>query len=120
MTEAGVDVTAMAGDAERLRSEGASVMYLAADGRLAGFLAVADPIKDSTPEAIAALKAVALGIDEVHGEVRPQDKADLVARLEAEGRHVAMAGDGINDAPALAMSLSSVSVVANALRLRRG
>ena len=85
-------------------------------------IAVADPIKDSTPAAIAALKAAGLrlvmatgdgrttaeavarqlGIDEVHGEVRPKDKADLVARLKTEGRRVAMAGDGINDAPALA------------------
>jgi Cu+-exporting ATPase len=113
---------ALAGDAEQLRAEGASVVYLAVDGRLAGILAVTDPIKDSTPDAIRVLheagirvvmatgdghttaKAVArrLGIDEVHGEVRPQDKADLVARLQAEGRRVAMAGDGINDAPALA------------------
>jgi len=97
-------------------------MYLSVDGRFGGLLAVADPIKESTPAAIEALhraglrvvmatgdglstaKAVAaeLGIDEVHGEVRPKDKSDLVARLKAEGRRVAMAGDGINDAPALA------------------
>ena len=90
--------------------------------RVAGVIAVADPIKESTPAAIAALKAAGLrlvmatgdgrttaeavarqlGIDEVHGEVRPKDKTDLVARLKTEGRHVAMAGDGINDAPALA------------------
>ncbi len=108
--------------AERLRTDGASVMYLSVDGALAGLLAVADPIKQSTPDAIAALqaaglrivmatgdglttaKAVAreLGIDEVHGEVRPEDKLALLAKLQAEGRHVAMAGDGINDAPALA------------------
>jgi Cu+-exporting ATPase len=92
------------------------------DGRLAGLLAVNDPVKDTTRGAIEALhragirivmatgdglttaQAVArgLGIDEVHGEVRPEDKADLVARLQSEGRRVAMAGDGINDAPALA------------------
>jgi P-type Cu+ transporter len=122
MNESGVDVAALADTAEQLRAEGASVMYLAAGHRLAGLLAVADPIKDSTPEAIEALhaagfrivmatgdglstaKAVAakLGIDEVHGEVRPQDKTELVARLKREGRRVAMAGDGINDAPALA------------------
>jgi Cu+-exporting ATPase len=122
MQEEGVDVDALSEAAERLRSQGASVMYLSVDGRLGGLLAVADPIKDSTPAAIEALhragirvvmatgdglstaKAVAaeLGIDEVHGEVRPKDKSDLVARLKAEGRRVAMAGDGINDAPALA------------------
>src|SRR5207244_36537 len=120
--DAGIDVSAMNSDAERLRSEAASVIYLAVDGGLAGLLAVHDPIKESTPGAIDALhrdgirivmatgdgpttaQAVArrLGIDDVHGEVRPQDKADLVARLQNEGRRVAMAGDGINDAPALA------------------
>jgi Cu+-exporting ATPase len=120
--EAGADPKPLATDAEKLRAEGASVIYLAVDGLLAGLLAVNDPIKDSTPGAIDTLhqagirivmatgdgpttaKAVAqrLHIDEVHGEVRPQDKADLVARLQSEGRRVAMAGDGINDAPALA------------------
>lgn len=97
-------------------------MYLAVDGQVAGLLAVSDPIKASTPEAMQALKeagirvimatgdglttakAVAeiLNIDEVYGEVKPADKLDLVSRLQAEGRVVAMAGDGINDAPALA------------------
>ena len=120
--EVGADASALASAAEALRADGASVIYLAVDGRLAGLVAVQDPIKDSTPAAIKALheagirivmatgdgattaKAVAshLDIDEVYGEVRPQDKADLVARLQAEGRKVAMAGDGINDAPALA------------------
>jgi Cu+-exporting ATPase len=122
LEDTGADPKPLAEDAEKLRAEGASVIYLAVDGRLAGLLAVTDPIKDSTPDAIRVLhearirvvmatgdghttaKAVAnrLGIDEVHGEVRPQEKADLVARLQAEGRRVAMAGDGINDAPALA------------------
>lgn len=97
-------------------------MYLASDGQLAGLLAVSDPIKQSTPEAVrnlqkagirvimatgdgvATANAVArqLGIDEVHGEVKPADKLDLVTRLQDEGCIVAMAGDGINDAPALA------------------
>jgi P-type Cu+ transporter len=108
--------------AEALRAEGASVMLLAVDGTAAGLLAVSDPIKASTMEALATLKAsglrvimatgdglttakavaAKLGIDEVHGEVKPADKLALVERLQREGRIVAMAGDGINDAPALA------------------
>jgi Cu+-exporting ATPase len=117
-----VSVEALKTDAERLRSEGASVMYLAVNGEAAGLLAVADPIKATTPQALQILKtegvrvimatgdglttakavATSLGIDEVHGEVKPADKLKLVERLQAEGRIVAMAGDGINDAPALA------------------
>ncbi|MGY8562757.1 copper-translocating P-type ATPase [Paracidovorax citrulli] len=118
----GIALEALQHDAERLRQQAASVMFLAVDGALAGLIAVADPIKDSTREAIAQLhadgvrivmasgdgtataNAVAreLGLDEVHGEMRPADKADLIRRLQAQGRVVAMAGDGINDAPALA------------------
>ena len=108
--------------AEDLRSEGASVMYLASDGTLVGLLAVSDPVKASTQEALKSLKDAGirvimatgdglttakavgkrLGIDEVYGEVKPADKLALVAKLQAEGRIVGMAGDGINDAPALA------------------
>ncbi|MFD0737884.1 heavy metal translocating P-type ATPase [Lysobacter koreensis] len=122
MHDAGIVTAPLEPAAERLRDEGASVIWLAVDGRLAGLLAVADAIKPSTPEAISQLQAAgvrivmatgdglttayavarALGIDEVHGEVRPQDKVALVQRLRGEGRRVAMAGDGINDAPALA------------------
>ncbi len=122
MRELGVDPSPLHVQAEQLRHEGASVMFLAVDGVAAGLLAVADPIKASTAEAIDALHAAGLrivmasgdgmatanavarqlGIDEVHGEVRPKDKVELVRRLKAEGRKVAMAGDGINDAPALA------------------
>ncbi len=122
MDEVGVDASVLSIPAEELRREGASVMYLAVDGVLAGLLAVSDPIKATTADAIKSLheaglkivmatgdgvttaKAVAqtLGIDEVHGEVRPQDKIDLVRKLQAKGHKVAMAGDGINDAPALA------------------
>nr|WP_202595440.1 heavy metal translocating P-type ATPase [Stenotrophomonas panacihumi] len=122
MAQVGVDVAPLSEQAEALRTQGASVMHLAVDGALAGLLAVADPIKASTPEALATLHAAGLrvvmatgdgqttaqavatrlGIDEVHGEVKPQDKLALVERLQGEGRVVAMAGDGINDAPALA------------------
>ena len=122
MEQEGLDVSALKADAERLRGEGASVMHLAVDGRLAGLLAVTDPIKSSTPEAIHTLhagglrivmatgdglttaRAVAtrLGIDEVHGEVKPADKLALVEKFQRAGHVVAMAGDGINDAPALA------------------
>ncbi|MDZ4145207.1 MAG: heavy metal translocating P-type ATPase [Burkholderiales bacterium] len=122
MEQFGVDVSALGAKAEALRSEGASVMHLAVDGQLAGLLAVSDPIKATTPDALAALRKAGLrivmatgdgvttaravgkrlGIDEVHGEVKPADKLKLVEKLQAEGRIVAMAGDGINDAPALA------------------
>ncbi|TXT27543.1 MAG: Cu2+-exporting ATPase [Rhodocyclaceae bacterium] len=122
MAEDGVDVDALAKEAETLRQSGASVMHLAVDGQLLGLLAVSDPIKASTPEALTILRKAGLrivmatgdglataqavgarlGIDEVHGEVKPADKLALVERLQREGRIVAMAGDGINDAPALA------------------
>ncbi len=122
MDEHGIALDALREAAEQLRKAAASVMYLAVDGQLGGLLAVADPIKASTAEAIAQLhrdglrivmatgdgaataEAVAreLGLDEVHGEMRPADKAALIRSLQAQGRKVAMAGDGINDAPALA------------------
>jgi Cu+-exporting ATPase len=122
MEQDGVAIDVLKDQAEALRAEGASVMALAVDGQLAGLLAVSDPIKASTAEALVALKAsglrvimatgdglttaqaiaTRLGIDEVHGGVKPADKLALVTKLQAEGRIVAMAGDGINDAPALA------------------
>jgi Cu+-exporting ATPase len=122
MIESGADASPLRERAEALRTDGASVVFLAVDGKLAGLVALADPIKESTTEAIRVLrdggiriimatgdglttaKAVAarLGIDEAYGEVRPQDKLRLVEKLQSQGRRVAMAGDGINDAPALA------------------
>jgi P-type Cu+ transporter len=122
MREIGVPVESMEAEAARLRGEGASVMFLAADGALAGLIAVADPVKSTTPAALDRLRHAGLrivmvtgdavataqtvgratGIDEVHGEARPAEKAQLIRRLQAAGRCVAMAGDGINDAPALA------------------
>jgi Cu+-exporting ATPase len=122
MTQLGVSVDSLKTQAEGLRSEGASVMHLAVDGVLMGLLAVSDPIKATTRDALATLKSAGLrvvmatgdglttaravgarlGITEVHGEVKPADKLALVERLQREGRVVAMAGDGINDAPALA------------------
>jgi Cu+-exporting ATPase len=122
MQQEGVDVSALVQSAEAERQRGGSIMYLASDQQLLGLLAVSDPIKASTPEALASLHAAGLrvvmatgdglttarsvaarlNIDEVHGEVKPADKLALVSKLQQQGRIVGMAGDGINDAPALA------------------
>ena len=122
MEKLGVSVTSLATQAEQLRSEGASVMHLAINGDLAGLLVVSDPIKATSAEALQILRDAGLrivmatgdglttaksvgerlGIKEVYGEVKPMDKLELVTRLQNEGCIVAMAGDGINDAPALA------------------
>ncbi|WP_339421289.1 MULTISPECIES: heavy metal translocating P-type ATPase [unclassified Pseudomonas] len=122
MEQLGVDVSAVASQAQELRADGDSVMHLAVDGKLAGLLAVSDPVKATTADALDSLRksglriimatgdglttaqavGKGLGIEEVHGEVKPADKLQLVERLQQEGRIVAMAGDGINDAPALA------------------
>jgi Cu+-exporting ATPase len=122
MQQRGVELGAFAADAERLREQGGSVMYLAQEGRPLGLLVVSDPIKESTPAALRSLRAAAirvvmasgdatrtvqaiaarLQIAEAYGEMRPADKLQLVERLQREGHRVGMAGDGINDAPALA------------------
>jgi P-type Cu+ transporter len=122
MKRAGIDIAPLDEAAEVRRRDGETVMLLGVDGKLAGFVAVADPIKASTPEAIMKLhqlglksvmatgdnpttaKAVAgrLGIDEVRAGISPEQKLDLIAELQQQGRVVAMAGDGVNDAPALA------------------
>src|SRR5262249_5597227 len=123
MESFGIQVSPLAKAADARRKQGETVMYLAVDGKLAGLVAVADPIKPSAAEAIAKLhslglkiimatgdneaataKAVAarLGIDEVRAGLRPEDKLTLIAGEQQKGHVVAMAGDGINDAPALA------------------
>jgi Cu+-exporting ATPase len=122
LDERGVDSRALAARGEELRREGKTVVFLAQDDSLAGLFAITDPIKPTTQEALRALResglhvvmltgdnrttasavARALDIDEVHAEILPEEKADIVERLRTSGRVVAMAGDGINDAPALA------------------
>jgi len=130
LAEHGIDVESLSNAAEEQRSKAATVIFVGLDGRLAGFVAIADPIKQTTPQALSALKAAGirivmltgdgkttaeavgrqLGIDEVVADVLPEDKVAVVQRLMKEGRVVAMGGDGVNDSPALAAATVGIAM----------
>jgi Cu+-exporting ATPase len=130
LAELNIDTAALAEDAERLRQDGATAIFLGVDGKLAGVIAIADPVKASTPGALKALAAGGLrvvmltgdnrttalavakrlGITEVEAEVLPEQKSAVIEKLTREGRVVAMAGDGVNDAPALAAAQVGIAM----------
>jgi Cu+-exporting ATPase len=130
LAEQSIDTSSLAPSAEGQRQQAATVIFVGVGGKLGGYVAIADPVKATTPPALQALKAAGvrvvmltgdgqttaeavghqLGIDEVIAEVFPQDKAAVVKRLQSEGRVVAMAGDGVNDAPALAQATVGVAM----------
>ncbi|MDP3853328.1 heavy metal translocating P-type ATPase [Phenylobacterium sp.] len=134
LKEQGVDTAALDAEADALRADGATAIFMAVDGHAAAIFAIADPIKPTTAQAVAALKAEGvrlvmmtgdnrttalavarkLGIDEVEADVLPQDKAAVVEKFLREGRKVAMAGDGVNDAPALAAAEVGIAMGAGA------
>ncbi|MBW0151481.1 MAG: heavy metal translocating P-type ATPase [Phenylobacterium sp.] len=134
LKEQGVDTSALEAEADALRADGVTAIFMAVDGQAAAIFAIADPIKPTTLQAIQTLKAEGvrlvmmtgdnrttalavarkLGIDEVEAEVLPQDKAAVVEKFRGEGRKVAMAGDGVNDAPALAAAEVGIAMGAGA------
>ncbi len=130
LAELNIDTSALTGEAEHLRSDGATAIFLGVDGKLAGVIAIADPVKATTPEALKALSALnirvvmltgdyrttalavarRLGIKEVEAEVLPDQKSQVIEKLTREGRIVGMAGDGVNDAPALAAAQVGIAM----------